>query len=68
MRMHPYRRIETVTGPRGITATIYVAMSGKSARIEVSEPSVLGGTRRVDTRRCSPARASERAPNGLASR
>lgn len=52
------RSIETVTGER-VTATIYVGMTGKSARIEVwsNEPR----RRRLDTRRCSPARAQDRA-------
>lgn len=56
-----YRRIETLTGPRETTATICYSLSGKSAKIEIHRPGMLGGMRRLDTRRCSPGKARERA-------
>lgn len=52
-----YSRIETVPGER-VTATIYHSLSRKSARIEVW---TADKRRRLDKRRCSPARAQERA-------
>lgn len=59
--VHVYRGIERITGPREVTATILYALSGRSARIEISKPAALGGMRRLDTRRCSPGRARDRA-------
>jgi hypothetical protein len=49
------RSIDTVAGPRGYHATIAVPITGKSARVEIWR-----GQRRMDTRRCSVARAAER--------
>lgn len=56
MSVHFYSRIEHVAGPRGIRATIYQSLSRKSARIEIWK-----GSRRMDTRKASPARAQTRA-------
>ena len=58
MSVHMYRRIDTIPRER-VKAWIYYALSGTSARIEIWEVGDRG--RRLDTRRCSPARARARA-------
>jgi len=64
-----YRRVETIRDSQGkLYAGIYYSMSGKSARIEIWTADTLAqgdkpfrAGRRLDTRRCSPGKARERA-------
>jgi hypothetical protein len=56
MSVHFYRGMQTLTGRDGLRAEVYTSLSGKGARIEIWD-----AHRRLDTRRATPLRATERA-------